>query len=426
MLKAMLISFIIIALAAPAWATSLGSDEKQFLKDHSQEIILGEVEFPLLENYLENYTFFLVGENQGLAYNTTLQMDLLQFLHQEAGVNYLILETIPASGEFINRYLETGDEEYLELVITYWRRSQDKFDFFYELREYNQELEEKQEIRVIGADVHGPPRTLISIKYLADLLTEHRIPLELEAYLLPLLSLTRDFSELREDPEHGRLAQTEYGAGIPEKLLSETREVVENIHQHWMEDPEPYREFLDQPEKFLRILDNILDAFIMEEKLQEGIEASHKFRSKTAYANLLEMTRDLEGEKFFGQWEELNSFRSPYREVKWLGAHLDSPESPYYGEVLSIWLLYYDCFQMQPFSPGEDIEFDSTYIARDLDKLVDISKEDLTLFNLIAPDSPFARDMFFFQDSPEGTATDYFQYLLLIQNSPPAKPFYQP
>ncbi len=427
MLKIGMAFFLIMVLGFPAFSLGLRDQEKEYLQDHCQEIELGAANFPLLENYLEDYSIFLAGKNQGLAYNSQLQMDLLQFLHQEAGVKYLLVEAPFASGEFINRYLETGEEEYLELVITYWRRSKERFDFFRDLKEYNSKFPEEEQIRVIGMDLQGPPRTLISIKYLGDLLMDTRIPLDLEYFLLPLVSLAQDFIELRQDPDHPLRAQTEYRAGIPGEMIESAREIARDILDHWKEDSEPYRELLDQPEHFYLVLNNIVDAFIMEEKLREGIEASHQFRSDRAFSNLLFLLEGMEGEKFFGQWEELNVFQKKFRGVDWLGAKLAGPDSPFNDRVMSIWYVYHDSQQMQPFSPGEVVDFDSTYIMRNLEELTELAPGKLSIFKLDAPGSPFSQGQFFLEDVEENiVSTDFFQYLLLIKESPAASPFYQP
>ncbi len=426
MVKKGLAIIVILFVGFSTLAASLGEQEIEYLKAHSQEINLGEAEFPLLQNQIQGKSIFLAGQNQGLEYNKELQKDLLKFFHQEAGVKYLLVEATYASGEFLNQYLQTGEEEYLELVISYWRRSQDEFEFFQWLREYNLEFPEEKQIRIIGFDVQGPPRTLISINYLGDLLMQAHIPLELEYYLLPLVSLAKDFTELRLEPEHPRLAQTEYSAGIPEEMIKDTREITLSILENWEENPGPYQNLLDDPREFFFVLTNIKDAFAMEEKLKEGMEASHTFRSERAFANLLNLLEELEDEKFFGQWEELNVFQKPYRKVEWLGARLDDSNSPFAGKVMSLWYVYHDSFQMQPFSPGEEVQFDSGYIIENLEEIVEISPGEISLFQLNAPDSPFSRAPYFLREQIDGVLTDYFQYIFLIQGSPPTRPFYQP
>ncbi len=426
MLKKGIAIIIILFLGFSGQAAPLGDQEIEYLRSNSQEVRLGEVEFPLLKNQLEGNSVFLAGKNQGLEYNKELQKDLLEFFHQEAGVKNLLVEATYASGEFLNRYLQTGEEEYLELVISYWRRSQDEFEFFQWLREYNLQFPDEEQIRVIGFDVQGPPRTLISINYLGDLLMQTHIPLELEYYLLPLVALAQDFMELRLDPEHSRLAQTEYTAGIPEEMIEDTREITRDILEHWEEAPDHYHEFLNDPEEFFFVLNNIKDAFAMEEKLKEGMEASHQFRSEKAFSNLLNLLEGLEREKFFGQWEELNVLQKPYREVEWLGAKLAGRNSPFSGKVLSLWYVYHDSLQMQPFSPGEEVEFDSGYIMENLNELVEISPAEVSLFQLNASGSPFSRGQYFLREQTGGASTDFFQFIFVIQGSPPTRPFYQP
>jgi len=431
-LKKIIICFLVFMFFSGSCNAALEIDNRAqtYLEQNKEKMDLEKEEIELLKPFLEDNSIFLAGSTPGLARNSEVKMTLLKTLHQNAGVTYLLEEVTYAMGEFLNLYLDTGEEEYLDTVITYWRRDQQTKEFYEELREYNKELKEegKQAIEIIGIDVQGPPRTLISIAYLAELISPRPVPKELEEYLLPLFELRNEFSSLRGDPEHQRFAQTSYQAGISTDFLKDVEEFAQNLKTAWEEDPDKFDRFLDEnSEEILFVVNNILDAFELEKRSEMGVEKSYSFRNKIAFQNFLILSEDLPEGKFFGQWGELHIFQDSFRNVNWLGKNLNTPPSPYAGQVLSIFLAYYESMQMPPYSPGESQEFDSSFLLKDLEKLADIAENELTLFSLVHSGSPFTDNLYFLDEqTASGVTTNFFQFLLLIKESPPVEPIFIP
>lgn len=59
----------------------------------------------------------MAGELHGVKMNYELQLGLIKYLNSKAGVRYILGEFGYSVGEYINKYLDTGDEKILEYVV---------------------------------------------------------------------------------------------------------------------------------------------------------------------------------------------------------------------------------------------------------------------------------------------------------------------
>jgi len=69
---------------------------------------------------------------------------------------------------YLNRYLQTGNEEYLDLVLPYWQRNYEMYEFYRKLRECNLTLEPGERIEIIGFDITGTFRQIIAVYHLLE------------------------------------------------------------------------------------------------------------------------------------------------------------------------------------------------------------------------------------------------------------------
>ncbi len=399
----------------------------EFLQENNQKINLDKPfeAFSLLDPYLEENKFFFTGETHRVRPNEKLRLEFLKYLHQNAGVRYYVPEATYSIAHFLNRYLQTGDEYYLDLTIPYWHRIAGVYEFFQELRAYNQTLEPHERIEIIGFDITGPFRQIISVIHLLEITPPDDAPDELAEPLEELAELKETFMEERQKPDHYYKAQTDFYAGIPDSFFDKILPPVEEIKQLLEENPGPIEKFLGEDFfSFQFIVQNIIDGFDSFELMFEGRWDSNEFRDRRSFENFLELYPDLDRGNFFGQWGDLHTFQEEYHGFPWLAAHLDSEESPLAGQVLSIFYTYDDCHLLErltldsPFPYSSDLE--------DMEIMQKAASGELVLFNLQGEDSPFGRELFFLgDDASGGTTLDYFQFMLYIKGFDRADPLYE-
>ncbi|NCU02795.1 MAG: erythromycin esterase family protein [Chitinophagaceae bacterium] len=106
----------------------------------------------ILQNQL-----FLVGEGHGTQYNHELQFDLIKHLQQTVGLKYILLELGFLDQLYLNRYLQTGNEQVLDSFFqfhpnTFYYNKQ-LFQFFQKLYNYNLQLPAKNKLQIITVDL---------------------------------------------------------------------------------------------------------------------------------------------------------------------------------------------------------------------------------------------------------------------------------
>lgn len=108
------------------------------------------------KNILQNQ-LFLVGEGHGTQYNIELQLDMIKHLQQTAGLKYILLELGFLDQLYLNRYLQTGNEQVLDSFFhfhpnTFYFNKQ-LFHFFQQLYHYNLQLPAKNKLQIITVDL---------------------------------------------------------------------------------------------------------------------------------------------------------------------------------------------------------------------------------------------------------------------------------
>ncbi len=102
-----------------------------------------------LSQELGRYRLFLVGESHGTAFNQELEGALL------------LLELPPSIAGFLQKYLETGDEELLKLAFAETRHTyfytQERYNLWRRLRALQESLPEGERLHLVGLDVEQQP-----------------------------------------------------------------------------------------------------------------------------------------------------------------------------------------------------------------------------------------------------------------------------
>ena len=106
----------------------------------------------MLDSLDTNYRLYFSGENHAFQIsNLKLELKLLKYFHQKHNVNTLLLEFGEATGWMANQYLITGDKKLEESIKRHY--SKGFFEYFKEVKEYNDSLSEENKIRIVGIDL---------------------------------------------------------------------------------------------------------------------------------------------------------------------------------------------------------------------------------------------------------------------------------
>lgn len=118
--------------------------------------VTGGFSFDFPEAFYDS-PLFLLGESHGSAAPQVFDLELLTHLNARIGLTDYLAEVDPVQAEWLNRYLETGDEVLLDRVFDVWNGGSQWANVAYEnkiraIRKLNGTLAEDRRIRLHGID----------------------------------------------------------------------------------------------------------------------------------------------------------------------------------------------------------------------------------------------------------------------------------
>ncbi|WP_438444521.1 erythromycin esterase family protein [Gorillibacterium sp. sgz5001074] len=367
---------------------------------------VGKSGLSLLDRDVSKNDLILAGEGHAIQANTELQLQLIRYLHEKAGIRYIALEMGYSGASLFNEYLSTGDEALLEQLMSatkgtaHWNRSQ--ADFWQDLHAYNQSLPDGEKLRLVGVDVEHSLGH--SSMYLAKLLKRQDLPAAVKA-------------DMDRVNELGRSGSGSYGPG---------EEIGRFLLEATDRNKEVYRTLLGEELDGFRLMANNMIR-VSEFKKAKDPEA-FRIRENAMYQSFVQQMGRLPEGKVFGQFggdHILQHERSAGREP--LASMLSHrTDSPFRGKVLSIPYEYENCRRMDPKS-GQSVPVLSQVTDSTLrEQLQLVPGNGPVLFRLSYPGSPYERTPAHLNGTDQGATTDYIQYLLLIRNSEAALPYGTP
>ena len=102
----------------------------------------------LMDSDLENNNVFLIGENHGVKANVILRMKFLRYCKEKTNFKYYIYELPHSVAYFLNKYLDSGDENILKEAYRFfngtyaWNR--DEYNQWKDLYKYNNTLSKEE------------------------------------------------------------------------------------------------------------------------------------------------------------------------------------------------------------------------------------------------------------------------------------------
>lgn len=359
-----------------------------YLGDNCQVLDLGNADLSLLGADLGAQVFLSGAQWHGTTTNYDLHFALLTALNRQAGVRSLLLDSGYGTAQVYNDYIQTGDLELLRLAldgIRFSNSSNNEHRLFWEnLYQYNQQLPPAERITVVGIDIEYQVGTALGyLNYLSD---------QRFTELCPITEYLGDTPALDK-----------YVSGVQAQLRNQPASFAEIFGE-------------DLP-RFRLILQNLADTVTTDRHPDFYVQ-----REKLLYANCLAaLARDPQA-KFFGHFTMEHIFQ---RQVQTgnlaqgdrLAMLLSQEDSPFQG-VVSFAALYRDSELRFYYGRYETYRVFNFYITDPLPQ----PTADCTLYKLNGPNSPYTWAPYTVISPTGGAATDYYQYLLIVQNSKPTTP----
>ena len=354
-----------------------------------------------------DYRVFLAGEYHAQTKGYQSKKMLIQYLHEKQDVDYLICELGMGQGFLLDDYIQTGNEENLifmmeelEGTLAY---TQDEYQLWKWLYDYNQQQPENDKLHIIGLDIEFQKKT--SVRGLSLLMDNSVTPAK---EIQPLIERIKesDGTAVKEFPQ------------ALEKYPEQMKEIFgENFP--WAEQ---YAKNVTATEKFFELN-------------QSGGANAHQIRDDKMTDNLFFAMEQLpEDAKFFGQFGAEHILQSEMittfvlqENYNRFAMQLQENDSPVKGEVCSIYLAFLKKSQ----SPRSTTYYPMNESEIPVDSFQDYFAQD-TFIPLDEKGSPFINDGEEQTENKENAnakaeinLTDYFQKILLLPDSEACEPYQQ-
>jgi hypothetical protein len=129
-----------------------------YLKQNSQTAALREsFDFDKLSDSLSQSDLILVGEIHGFHEPQLFDYNLFTYAHSPHNYRYYLAELDLVQAHYLNKYLETGEEKYLNMALQKWGVIQcfenERYSNKYKkLQEYYDQLDSTDKFQFIGVD----------------------------------------------------------------------------------------------------------------------------------------------------------------------------------------------------------------------------------------------------------------------------------
>lgn len=359
--------------------------EKELFKS-SSIIDINDLEFrglSLMDSDLYENEIFFAGENHGSVKSMEMNMYLLKYFVEKGNIKYILYEGGYCTGELLNNYLETGDENILTFIQDAFSGTSvytmEHYNLLKHIYNYNLTLSEDKKLKFVGVDIEHRPN--VAIRYIRSLIPDKEINDE----------EVREFIDILKS-----IPKQNYNS-----ILVDAIEIM-NKNQ------EAIRVYFG--EKFFNI-------FLAIRNL--SISNSQQVREKYIISNFIEQYEYLPKGKWFGQFGGFHTQQEGAYDVdgyKPFASYLDNEYENTKGKVISI---QYDYLNGKVYNPGGVDPYPASNIISPNFYQDD---EKTRLVKLNYEGSMFNKKDIWLNDVPQ---TDYFQYIIMFNNSEAANKYYR-
>ncbi len=153
---------IFVILAASLLTQSANAQDSTYsnylAKNNEKITIGGSNSYAIFDEAFYNNQLFLVTESHGYYKPNQLDAELFKQINKKNGVRYYLAEVDFSQAYYINKYLNTGNEEFLKVIYEHWYNEQAQwgsktgFEKWKSLYNYNLSLAKGKKIIVLGLD----------------------------------------------------------------------------------------------------------------------------------------------------------------------------------------------------------------------------------------------------------------------------------
>ena len=369
-----------------------GTEVERYLKKYAKPVDFEQGLDNKTFGNANDYRFFFAGEihQQTMIYPAKKMM--LQYLHENQGVNYLLMEEGMGAGLLIDHYIQTGDEEILNFALECKKGlhtdAEPERDLWQWLYEYNSQQPEDKKIHAIGIDAEFNINAMIKG---ISLLVEQPD------------KVSKEWKMLFEEP-----------MGDEKQSFAKVVPLLLPLEKHEKELRDIFGENYEIVVRIAGYLTSFVSYIQNGGSGQLGDEL-YSFRDEHSLENIRFLLNTLpEDAKFFAQYGAAHTYQKEMpltnynQKYNRLGMRLNEGRFPLKGQVCTI---PYFIFQ----KGEESKEVESVLFYSDwLEDYVD----EPTFISLDEEDSPFSKEgVVALKEGCEGVLTDYFQKVLILPNS---------
>ncbi|CCQ92807.1 hypothetical protein CULT_110045 [[Clostridium] ultunense Esp] len=373
---------------------------ERYLKNNYSRISNGEngdkLGLSIIEGDLRNKEIFLTGENHGVKANAELRMKFLKYIKEKTDFRYYLCEIPYSMAYFLNLYLEIGNEDILKEVYISLKGTdawnKDDYEHWKEVYEFNKGLPKEKRITIVGIDIEHQPEN--AFKFMDYCISSQYI-----------------FKEMEEIANYINLINKRNVNISSHELIRFCEKLVDEL----VSKEDLYKTLLGENfYGFKHVNRNLLNML--------EVYSSNNFngvRDKKMYLNFLELDKRLPKGKYFGQIGLSHVFQKSFPHVTWFGAALNSQKSKFKGKILSIAYAYHNCRYLYPTTRKNYISSINT-LDTTLKAFNYFVNDKYIILKLNGENSPFSQALLWpvvHKFPGEGVTTDYFQYLIIINNS---------
>lgn len=369
---------------------NISNSANQYFLENRVDITLDGNNVGGFENIVNSdYKIFLTGENHSTAKNNTAQLAIIKSLNQGKGITKIILETGYSQGAMLNKYLDNGDTGILDKMFTQLigtaLGNEEQYQFFKDVYDYNLTLPNNKKLQFIGLDVEFQFKG--ALIFLQEILQDSGVSVgdltELDAFIELNLSS---------------------GSYTNEFIFT----IVRNLNIYVNNNAETIIDLVGEKNGY----DYIRTLYSLIARL-DYID-DFEVRENTIYNNFLSAYEKYGDVGYMGQFGGAHTVlsRDKHSGISESFAEKINKNPLFSGKVLSIKYLYKDSFYMNS-SDGTAMKLD---VGGSAIKNLGGAESGLNLCKLDNDGSIFTKRELIFGNGKR--TTDFFQYVILIENSP--------
>jgi hypothetical protein len=392
-------------------------------QNHEKITIGGNNSFAIFDEAFYSNQLFLLTESHGYAKPHELDAELFKQINKKTGLRYYLAEIDFSQAYYLNKYLNTGNEDFLKAIYQHWfdERAQwgckAGFEKWKTLYRYNTTLAKGKKIIVLGLDEAQ------------DLNMNQKL-------------LTQILADVKYKNGSNLMIDSLTGFAKMDKAKDSTKsfkKFIKRLAADILKNEAVYRKiFKNTYFDFNFITKNIADKKNREEKIFYNFNVFYK-------------QYNLSNEKMYGFWGRFHGMQDSINGGLSFSAMLKKSSLPLHDKIISIPVFCLESASMLPtqflppmaqqkgtiFSKADMVNDDSfVYTVEGIKTFKKFAgKNENVIFKLNATASPYNKGLnlvesasqfdktFNWQGNKAAATTNYFQYAIVVRNSEWAAPY---